>query len=141
MGDTRSGRARFVRWVTILAGAGFAIFGVWAYAAPASFYDTLATFEPFNTHFVRDIGAFQIGLGAVLLLSLLRTSTASVVLGGTGIAAALHAAGHVIDRDLGGSPTSDIPTFAVLAVALLVAAWLARGAPQAEVTRPGEGLR
>lgn len=125
-GHVSNGRTtRFIRLVTVIAGASFAAFGLWAYLAPRSFFDTLATFEPYNVHLVRDIGAFQLGLGAVLLLSLLRSSTAAVVLGGAGIGAAFHALGHVIDRDLGGSPATDIPTFAGLAIVLLTTAWVA----------------
>jgi hypothetical protein len=36
---------------------------------PRSFFTALAAFEPYNQHFIQDIGAFQIGLGAVLLLA------------------------------------------------------------------------
>lgn len=114
---------RFVTLVSVIGGVSFAGFGVWAFLAPASFFDALARFEPYNAHFIRDIGAFQLGLGAVLLLSLAPTTIAAVALGGVGIGAAVHAVGHVIDRDLGGSPSSDIPTFAVLAIVLLWAAW------------------
>lgn len=116
---------RLVRLVTILAGASFLLFGAWAFVAPSSFFDTLATFEPYNVHFLRDIGAFQVGLGAVLLLSMAPTTTAAVALGGAGIGAALHAIGHLVDRDLGGTPATDIPTFGVLAGFLLFAAWRA----------------
>ena len=35
----------------------FGVQGIWAFVAPRSFFDTLATFEPFNAHFVRDVGA------------------------------------------------------------------------------------
>ncbi len=119
-------RDRLVRGVTLLGGVAFVGFGLWAYVAPESFFDVLATFDPYNPHFLRDIGAFQIGLGAVLLLSLVPTSTATIVLGGTGLGAAFHAVGHVIDRDLGGAPASDIPTFSLLAIVLLATAWYAR---------------
>lgn len=115
----------FVRLVTVLGGVAFTVFGIWAFASPASFYSTLAPFDPYNVHFLRDIGAFQVGLGAVLLLSLVPTPTATVALGGTGVAATLHALGHVMDRELGGTPSTDIPTFAVLAILLLLAAWRA----------------
>ena len=41
-------------------------FGLWAFVDPRSFYDALATFKPYNKHFLHDIGAFQIGIGAGL---------------------------------------------------------------------------
>jgi hypothetical protein len=119
----RGGRtsANVIGWVTILAGAMFLLFGLWAFLGPQSFFDAVATFEPYNAHLVRDIGAFQIGLGAVLVLvAALHDAHAGALLG-VGVGAAFHAVAHVIDRDLGGSPGTDIPTFAIVAVALLLA--------------------
>lgn len=90
---------------------------------PRSFFEAVATFEPYNQHFLQDIGAFQIGLGAVLLLAGLSASPdgLTVALVGVGVAAALHAASHVVGRELGGTPERDIPVFATMAVALLAA--------------------
>lgn len=114
-------RGNVIGWVTILAGAMFLVFGLWAFLEPRSFFDAVATFEPYNAHLVRDIGAFQIGLGAVLVLvAALHDAHAGALLG-VGTGAAFHAVAHVIDRDLGGSPATDIPTFAIVAVALLLA--------------------
>lgn len=111
------------RAVAILGGVGLVALGAWAMAAPRSFFDALATFEPYNQHFLHDIGAFQVGLGAVLLLAGVptRADGLTVALIGVGVGAALHAVSHVIDRDLGGTPTTDIPSFAALAVLLLAA--------------------
>ena len=108
-----------IRWVTVLGGAAFVLFGVWAFVAPQSFFDALATFDPYNPHLVRDIGAFQIGLGAVLLLVAFLPDAHGAALLGVGVGGAFHAVGHVIDRDLGGAPTTDIPVFSLLAALLL----------------------
>ncbi|MEX1271449.1 MAG: hypothetical protein WEB55_03255 [Acidimicrobiia bacterium] len=59
----------FPRAVAAFGGLVFLIFGLWAMIAPQSFFDSVAVFEPYNQHFVQDIGAFQIGLGAVLALA------------------------------------------------------------------------
>jgi hypothetical protein len=68
--ETRKGRAdRVARIVAVAAGMFFLIPGLWAFFAPASFFEAAATFDPYNTHLIRDIGAFQIGFGAVLVLS------------------------------------------------------------------------
>lgn len=112
-------RAAAVRWVTILGGAVFLLFGIWAFVAPQSFFDALATFEPYNVHLVRDIGAFQVGLGAVLVLVASLPNEQGAALLGVGVGAGFHALAHVIDRDLGGSPGTDIPTFAVIAAVLI----------------------
>jgi hypothetical protein len=126
-------RQRLPNLIGIVGGISFVAFGAWAMAAPESFFDRIARFEPYNQHFVQDIGAFQLGLGAVLLLATLTTRIDPLALAllGTGAGAAAHAASHVLGRDLGGRPTSDIPTFAVLAVLLL-------GAGFARTTQAGD---
>ncbi len=113
------------RAVAIVVGIGFIALGVWAMVDPRSFFDALATFEPYNQHFLQDIGAFQIGLGVVLLLAGVprRSDGLTVALVGVGVGAALHTVSHVVGRDLGGTPARDIPLFAAMAVLLLAAGW------------------
>jgi hypothetical protein len=107
--------------VAVAAGVFLLAFGIWAMAAPRSFFDAVALFEPYNQHFLQDIGAFQIGLGAVLLLPEWRPASdgLAVALLGVGIGGAAHTVSHVIGIELGGRPGSDIPLFTVLTVALL----------------------
>jgi hypothetical protein len=90
---------------------------------PESFFENVALFEPYNQHFLQDLGALQVGLGAVLLLAGLvpRLDALTVALVGVGMGGALHALSHVIGIDLGGRPAIDIPVFGGLAVVLLVA--------------------
>ena len=111
------------RVVAVVGGAGFVAAGVWAMLDPRSFFEAVARFEPYNQHFLQDIGAFQVGLGIVLLLAGLsgRADGLTVALVGVGVAAALHTVSHLVGRDLGGVPGRDIPTFAVIAAILLVA--------------------
>ena len=111
------------RAVALVGGAGFVALGVWAMVGPRSFFDALATFEPYNQHFLQDIGAFQVGLGVVLLLAAVpsRSDGLAVALVGVGVGAALHTVSHIVGRDLGGTPETDIPFFAALAVLLLAA--------------------
>jgi hypothetical protein len=119
MASSRSGPAV----LGVGVGAGLVALGLWAMVAPQSFFESVALFEPYNQHFVQDLGALQIGLGAVLLLAgLLPTLDAlTVALVGVGVGGALHAVSHVIGIDLGGRPAVDIPVFGGLAVVLLVA--------------------
>jgi peptidoglycan/LPS O-acetylase OafA/YrhL len=109
--------------VLLLAGLFFLLPGIWAFAAPHSFYDQLATFPPYNRHLLHDIGAFQIGIGAALLLALRWSDARFVVLAGAAPGAIVHFVSHIIDHDLGGKD-SDVFVFGALAVLLLIAAAL-----------------
>lgn len=109
------------RVVGIAGGVFFAVFGLWAMAAPESFFDQFAKFDPYNQHFIQDIGAFQVGLGAVLLLAVFvrPLDALATALLGVGVGAAAHFVSHLIGRDLGGTPETDLPFFAVLTLLLL----------------------
>jgi hypothetical protein len=126
--DPRSGaaRSRFPRVVAGVGGLVIGALGVWALIAPRLFFDTVATFQPYNQHFLQDVGAFQVGLGAVLLLAALPpyADGLAVALLGVGIGSALHTVSHVIGVNLGGNPLTDIPALAVLSIILLVAGWI-----------------
>ena len=110
--------------VVTLAGVALVGLGAWAFFDPASFFAQLAVFPPYNQHFLHDVGAFQVGLGATLLLALIWSDALLVALSGVGIAATIHFVSHVIDRNLGGRPASDLPLLGLLALALLVSAGL-----------------
>ena len=119
-------------YVAATGGLVFLALGVWAMADPESFFDRVATFEPYNQHFVQDIGAFQIGLGAVLLLAVGvgRPDALAVALLGVGIGSAAHVLSPLIGHDLGGTPETDIPVFSIATALLLgagVAQWSAAG--------------
>lgn len=106
-----------------VAGALFLAFGAWAMIGPESFFDAVATFRPYNQHFLQDIGAFQIGLGAVLVLAATRLGADALAVGliGVGVGSAAHTLSHVIGQDLGGRPEVDIPLSALLTILLLAA--------------------
>lgn len=119
--DVHSTR-EFPRTMAAIGGFIFLVFGVWAMAAPGSFYDQIALFEPFNRHFVQDIGAFQTGLGAVLVMAAFISSDAlAVALVGSGVGAVAHVVSHLLGIDLGGTPGFDIPALSILGVLLLIA--------------------
>lgn len=117
---------RSASWPRFVAGAGGVVLlalGLWAMVSPQSFFDTTATFEPYNRHFLQDVGAFQIGLGAVLLLALTGRDALAVALVGVGIGSLAHTVSHVLGVDLGGTPAVDIPVLSILTVLLVVAGW------------------
>ena len=99
--------------------------GIWAFLDPRAFYEGVATWPPFNKHFIHDIGAFQIGLGLTLLLGLLGGDALFVALAGVGAGQAIHALAHWIDRDLGGKP-GDPWAMGILAAILVTGAVLRR---------------
>jgi hypothetical protein len=113
---------RLSRLTAVGVGLVFLGAGLWAFVDPESFFEQAATFEPYNAHLIRDIGAFQIGLGAVLLLATWLRDALLAALAGVAVGAFAHTAAHIIDRDLGGQPGVDIPAFGLVAVLLIVAA-------------------
>jgi hypothetical protein len=119
-GTDRSGRQLVVTVVAVLAAVGFLILGAWAFLAPRSFYDNVATFEPYNLHLLHDLGAFQLAIGASLLAALLWTDGLTVALAGATVGAVVHDVSHFMDRDLGGR-SSDPWVLGLLAALLLVA--------------------
>ncbi|MFG2058598.1 PPOX class F420-dependent oxidoreductase [Micromonospora sp. NPDC048930] len=110
-----------VRVVAALLGAASVVVGVWALTRPHSFSEAV-NFPP-HEHFVHDVGAFQLGIGATLLLALIWADALAVALAGYLVGAAAHTVSHVIDADLGGSAaqTWAVGLSAVLALAALVA--------------------
>ena len=117
-GMTRSRFVRTVWWVLILI---FLIVGVWAFFSPRSFYRAFATYPPFNKHLLRDIGAFNFGLGVALLAALRFRDGLLVALTGSAAAGVAHGLSHIIDSDAGGR-SSDPIVYSVLAVIVVAAA-------------------
>jgi peptidoglycan/LPS O-acetylase OafA/YrhL len=118
----------------IAAGIGAVFFigpGLWAFFDPQGFHDELATFEPYNEHFIHDIGAFQIGIGVALASAIWRRNDALLAaLLGAAVGSIFHTIAHFIDHDLGGKD-SDVVVFSVITVVLLAGAAL-----RVQTTRP-----
>ncbi|GIG65314.1 hypothetical protein [Phytomonospora endophytica] len=114
----KSGAEVVARVALAIGGLQFLVGGVWAFFWPANFYDTVASFPPFNLHLFHDVGAFQLGLAAALFGCLFWTDVLLAGLFGGAVGTVTHAISHLVDRDLGGSP-SDPYTTAALAIVLL----------------------
>lgn len=96
--------------------------GVWALTAPDSFAG-YTEFQPYNEHFVHDIGAFQLGIGVTLLFSLAWRDGPAVALAGFLAGNTVHAVNHWVDLDLGGhaqDPWLLLALSVVLGVALVL---------------------
>jgi PPOX class probable F420-dependent enzyme len=97
--DDSGGRA-FVAAVTGVAGLLTLAAGVWSLASPSSFAEAVAF--PNAEHFLHDLGAFQIGIGATLLLALGWKDGLALALTGFLVGNSIHAVNHAVDLDLGG---------------------------------------
>jgi len=93
-------RRRYVLAVTTLAGLVSAVTGGWCLVSPRSFADRVDF--PYHEHFLHDIGAFQLGIAAMLLLALIWRDALATALAGFTLAGGVHAVNHVIDLDHGG---------------------------------------
>ena len=112
-----------MRLVAAVAGAFALLLGVWAFFAPASFFRQIAHFPPYNRHLIHDIGAFNIGLGMVLLLALTWVDSLAAALAGTAVGAIFHFVAHVVDHNLGGRAADPVSLGIFAAVIALAALW------------------
>jgi len=120
---------RGVQVVAVVAAVFFMAFGLWSFFDPSSFFNEIASFEPYNEHLLHDVGAFQIGVGAPLVFALIwRKDALLAALAGAGVGAGFHFVAHVQDHGEGGRET-DPYTLGLLA-AVIVAAAVARWAHQ-----------
>ena len=69
-----------VRSVVLVCAVSMLSLGLWAGVAPRSFAGWIS-FPPYSEHLIHDAGAFQIGIGVALLLSLLLVDVLTVALG------------------------------------------------------------
>ncbi len=83
-----------------IGGLSMLALGIWAFSAPASFADFVAF--PYNRHLLHDVGAFQIGIGATMLLALLWADGVMIVLAGYVVGTGFHLASHIVDQHVGG---------------------------------------
>jgi uncharacterized membrane protein HdeD (DUF308 family) len=114
-------------FANIVAGL-FAVFnlvtGVWAFAAPKSFADNIASYPPYNEHLTHDIGAFLIGLGVAALAGLLLSDALATGLAGVAAASLMHGVAHIMDAGHGGRASDPwtVSLFGLLALAGFLAA-------------------
>ncbi|GFG65257.1 hypothetical protein MKUB_27470 [Mycobacterium kubicae] len=106
--------------VTVTALVGLMTFGigVWCLIDPASFARVVAFHQ--HVHFLHDLGAFQLGLGATLLLALFWRDAMATALAGFLLANTVHTVNHVMDLDEGGS-AGQAWSLGAVSVALAVA--------------------
>src|SRR5229473_1346005 len=104
------------RILAAIVGLFYTVTGAWSYLLPANFYSTVADFAPYNVHLLHDVGAFQVGMGLVLLAAAATGQGLAPALFGVLIGSLLHLFGHNTDIRLGGHPTTDIPVLSAIGV-------------------------
>lgn len=87
--------------VTAVTGVVTAGIGIWCLIDPNSFAQAVE-FQA-HRHFLHDIGAFQLGLGIILLLALIWADALATALAGFIVANTVHTVNHIVDLDVGGS--------------------------------------
>lgn len=110
-----------IKVVAALAGLFYLTFGIWAFAAPESFFDSIATYPPYNEHLIHDLGAFQIGLGVAALAGAVLSNAMAATLAGVAAASLMHGVSHITDHHLGGR-SSDPWTVSLLGLIVALAA-------------------
>lgn len=108
----------FTVGVALIVGAATMVAGVWSLGWPHSFAE--AVDFPEHEHFLHDIGAFQLGLGVMLLLSCIWYDAMAVALAGALVGNGVHTVNHAMDLDHGGK-SWHIAVLAVVTAAVAAA--------------------
>ena len=132
LGRVMSTLQRFALWVLALSST---MVGLWALAAPRSFYDDfpgmgrvwVAVDGPFNEHLVRDVGALNLALAFVAAMALVTGSTlvARAAGGAALIYGVPHLAYHALNLD--GLDTGDSVALLISLTLNVLAAIVALG--------------
>ncbi|MBI2691866.1 MAG: hypothetical protein HYX29_07985 [Solirubrobacterales bacterium] len=98
---------------------------LWMVAAPQSFFDQIGPFGEYNGHYLRDVAAFQAGIGAALLASIWITRLRAGAVCALLAASALHGINHFagIDAANGNSNAGVVDAIAIT-LSVLVIGWL-----------------
>lgn len=90
-------RTDLVSTVLVIVGITQLVTGAIAFLAPGAFYDLAAGYPPENHHFLRDIGSWNVALGAIALYGARRTEWRTALLGFLAVQYVLHTISHLID--------------------------------------------
>jgi hypothetical protein len=107
----------FVTIAAVVVGGFTLIFGIWSLLFPRSF-EALIDFPPYNEHLLHDVGAFQIGIGISVLVSLMWSDSIGVALVAFIVAGTIHSINHALDRHLGGHSSDQWGLAGLVLVAL-----------------------
>jgi predicted anti-sigma-YlaC factor YlaD len=107
--------------VLLVAGVSQLLLGAWAFVSPGSFYDAIAAYPPENDHFLKDVGSWQVALGAAAVIAARTPSWQRGMLAVLAVQYGLHAISHAIDLDQAESDATGVATLiALIAAAVLL---------------------
>jgi hypothetical protein len=86
-----------LRPLVLLAGGYHLVLGFFMAVTPHGFYDVVASYPPYNEHFVRDIATFYLALGATLVVAAARRSWQVPLLVFALVQYGLHTVNHIVD--------------------------------------------
>ncbi|HEY1835106.1 MAG TPA: hypothetical protein VGG08_11770 [Solirubrobacteraceae bacterium] len=92
--------------------------------APHAFYTAIGPFGSYNGHYIRDVASFYGAIAIAMALALRRPSWRVPVLALVTLQYALHSVNHLIDIGKAHPAWTGYATFAALAGATLLLAWL-----------------
>lgn len=113
-------RADLTTTVLLVVAAAQLLPGLLAFLAPGAFYDLLAPYPPENAHLSKDLGAWQIALGAAALIAARRPDWRVPMLGVLALQYGLHTVSHAIDADVSDPAWNGPAVLALQAVATAV---------------------
>lgn len=109
-----------VTTAVIVAALSMLAFGAWSWLDPDGFAAWAGW--PNHVHFLHDAGAFQMGIGMMMIWALRWRDAVAVVLAGFVFTNTFHAYNHAMDLDMGGH---DSDPWLLLALSAIAAVGLA----------------
>jgi uncharacterized membrane protein len=118
----------FVRAVLAVQGLFYLLTGLLMLFAPVWFFDYIGTYDPYNRHFIGDLGAFTLPLGAALLIAARRPARHLSLIAYALAASILHTLNHIYDDVILGDDVTqalvNAGSLAALALLLGIVWWL-----------------
>lgn len=131
-GAARARPASDIAGIALLVAAATQLLpGILATVSPAAFYDTIASYPPENSHFLRDVGSWQVALGLLAVAAWRRPALRAPVLGILAVQYALHAVSHGIDVSDSDPAWQGPVTLVLLVIGAALFAGLALREPKA----------
>jgi hypothetical protein len=88
---------RELRWALLPAGLFLVVTGLLALIAPDTFFDDIGRYGVENSHYVGDVGAFQVAAGVGVLYAMIRPAWRAPLLWVGALWFELHALNHLFD--------------------------------------------